>query len=42
MDFEFYNPTHLVFGAGKLAQLGEVASVVSRKKFLKGVSIWPK
>ena len=25
MNFEFHNPTHLIFGAGTLAQLGEAA-----------------
>ena len=24
MKFEFQNPTHLIFGAGTLSQLGEV------------------
>ncbi|BBO69924.1 NADH-dependent alcohol dehydrogenase [Desulfosarcina alkanivorans] len=26
MNFEFYNPTHLIFGAGTLSKLGEVVS----------------
>jgi len=26
MNFEFYNPTRLIFGAGTLSQLGEVVS----------------
>jgi alcohol dehydrogenase YqhD (iron-dependent ADH family) len=25
MEFEFHNPTHLIFGAGTLSRLGEVA-----------------
>ncbi len=31
MNFEFYNPTHLIFGAGKLPQLGEVVSKYGKK-----------
>jgi alcohol dehydrogenase len=34
MNFEFHNPTHLIFGAGKLAQLGEVASRHGKKALL--------
>jgi len=34
MDFEFYNPTHLIFGAGKLAQLGEVACKQGKKALI--------
>ncbi len=26
MQFEYYNPTHMIFGAGSLARIGEVAS----------------
>lgn len=31
MNFEFYNPTHLIFGAGSLSQLGDVASKLGKK-----------
>lgn len=31
MNFEFYNPTKLIFGAGKLSQLGQVASQYGKK-----------
>lgn len=31
MNFEYYNPTHLIFGAGKLAQLGEVTVKYGKK-----------
>jgi len=31
MNFEFHNPTHLIFGAGKLAQLGAVAGKYGKK-----------
>jgi alcohol dehydrogenase YqhD (iron-dependent ADH family) len=31
MNFEFHNPTHLVFGAGALSRLGEVASKHGKK-----------
>ena len=34
MNFEFYNPTHLIFGAGTLAQLGEVASRHGQKALI--------
>lgn len=34
MDFEFYNPTRLIFGAGKLSQLGEVASKHGKKALI--------
>lgn len=34
MDFEFYNPTHLIFGAGKIAQLGEVAGKHGKKALI--------
>jgi hypothetical protein len=27
MNFEFHNPTHLVFGPGALSRLGEVVSM---------------
>lgn len=31
MNFEFYNPTHLIFGAGTLSRLGEVVSKHGKK-----------
>jgi alcohol dehydrogenase YqhD (iron-dependent ADH family) len=31
MKFEFYNPTHLIFGTGTLSQLGEVAQKHGKK-----------
>ena len=31
MNFEFYNPTHLIFGAGILSKLGEIASKHGKK-----------
>ncbi len=31
MKFEFYNPTHLIFGAGTLSQLGEIAQKHGKK-----------
>jgi alcohol dehydrogenase len=31
MKFEYYNPTHLVFGAGTLARLGEVTATYGKK-----------
>lgn len=31
MQFEFQNPTHLVFGAGSLARLGELAGNYGKK-----------
>jgi alcohol dehydrogenase YqhD (iron-dependent ADH family) len=34
MNFEFCNPTHLIFGAGKLAQLGDVVSRHGKKALL--------
>ena len=34
MNFEFYNPTHLIFGAGKLSHLGIVASQHGKKALL--------
>lgn len=34
MNFEFYNPTHLVFGVGKLSQLGEVVHKHGRKALI--------
>ena len=33
MKFEFENPTHLVFGAGTLSQIGEVVPQVWQKSF---------
>jgi len=34
MNFEFYNPTHLVFGAGTLSQLGEVVRKHGKKALI--------
>ncbi|TNF29710.1 MAG: iron-containing alcohol dehydrogenase [Deltaproteobacteria bacterium] len=34
MNFQFYNPTRLVFGAGKLAGLGAIASAYGKKALL--------
>lgn len=34
MNFEFYNPTHLIFGAGTLSQLGDVASKHGKKALI--------
>jgi alcohol dehydrogenase len=34
MKFEFHNPTHLIFGAGTLSQLGEVASKHGKKALI--------
>lgn len=34
MNFEFHNPTHLIFGAGTLAQLGEVALKHGKKALI--------
>jgi len=34
MNFEFYNPTHLVFGAGALSRLGEVVSKHGKKALM--------
>lgn len=34
MNFEFHNPTHLVFGAGSLSRLGEVASKHGKKALI--------
>lgn len=34
MKFEFYNPTHLIFGAGSLARLGEVAGRYGKKALI--------
>ncbi|SHI13861.1 iron-containing alcohol dehydrogenase [Desulfofustis glycolicus] len=34
MNFEFYNPTRLIFGAGTLSQLGAVASAQGKKALL--------
>lgn len=34
MDFDFYNPTRLVFGAGKASLLGEVVSGYGKKALL--------
>ena len=34
MNFEFYNPTHLIFGAGSLARLGDAAKRYGQKALL--------
>ena len=34
MNFEFYNPTHLIFGSGTLARLGEVVSKHGKKALI--------
>lgn len=34
MNFEYYNPTQLIFGAGSLARLGEVVSAYGTKAML--------
>lgn len=34
MKFEFFNPTHLIFGAGTLSQLGEVVSKHGKKALI--------
>lgn len=34
MNFEFHNPTHLIFGAGSLSRLGEVIQQYGRKALL--------
>lgn len=34
MNFEFHNPTHLIFGAGILSQLGEVAGKHGQKALI--------
>jgi alcohol dehydrogenase len=34
MNFEFHNPTHLIFGVGTLSQLGEVVSKHGKKALL--------
>ena len=34
MNFEFHNPTHLVFGAGALSRLGEVVSKHGKKALI--------
>ena len=34
MNFEFYNPTHLIFGAGTLSQLGEAAGRYGKKALI--------
>lgn len=36
MNFEFHNPTHLIFGAGTLSQLGQVASKFGKKAVADG------
>jgi len=34
MNFDFHNPTHLIFGAGTLSKLGEVASKHGKKALI--------
>ncbi|NTV66983.1 MAG: iron-containing alcohol dehydrogenase [Chlorobaculum sp.] len=34
MKFEYYNPTHLIFGAGSLARLGEVTGAYGKKAMI--------
>ena len=34
MQFEFYNPTQLIFGAGKLAKLGETVKQYGKKTLI--------
>ena len=34
MKFEYYNPTHLIFGAGTLSRLGEVTSAYGKKAMI--------
>ncbi|WP_085442004.1 iron-containing alcohol dehydrogenase [Magnetofaba australis] len=34
MNFEFFNPTHLIFGAGSLSRLGAVAQGVGKRALL--------
>ncbi|MDA8123825.1 MAG: iron-containing alcohol dehydrogenase [Deltaproteobacteria bacterium] len=34
MNFEYHNPTHLIFGAGSLARLGEAASRQGKKALI--------
>jgi alcohol dehydrogenase YqhD (iron-dependent ADH family) len=34
MNFEFHNPTHLIFGAGELSRLGEVVRKYGKKALL--------
>ena len=34
MNFEFHNPTHIIFGTGTLSQLGEVARRHGKKALL--------
>ena len=34
MNFEFHNPTHLIFGAGTLSQLGEVVSRYGKRALI--------
>ena len=34
MKFEFQNPTHLIFGAGTLSQLGEVVARHGKKALI--------
>jgi len=34
MNFEFHNPTHLVFGAGSLSRLGEMATKYGQKALI--------
>jgi len=34
MNFEFHNPTHLIFGAGRLSQLGELANKYGKRALI--------
>jgi len=34
MNFSFYNPTRLIFGAGSLERLGETAAGIGRKALI--------
>lgn len=34
MNFEFYNPTRIIFGAGNLSQLGETVGAYGKKALL--------
>ena len=34
MNFSFYNPTRLIFGAGSLARLGEMAGTLGKKALI--------
>jgi alcohol dehydrogenase len=34
MNFEYHNPTHLIFGAGAISQLGELVSRYGKKALI--------